>query len=102
MVRCALMLALFVSCAGNSDDSGLAEGPRCEQLRDHLVDIRLADAHVATGVDREAHRAAMKTSLGSEFVASCTGKLTESEVSCALRATDAAGAAACSSASATR
>lgn len=64
--------------------------------------MRLAEVHIATGVDREAHRVAMKAALGGEFVAGCTGKLTESQVSCALRATDGPGAAACSSANVTR
>jgi len=95
MVRGALIVTLLLSCADNSDN-GAAEARRCEQLRDHLVEIRLADVHIATGVDREAHRVAMKTALGGEFVASCTSKLTESQVNCALRATDTAGAAACS------
>lgn len=65
--------------------------PRCEQLRDHLIDVRLANMDAA---DREAHRTTMRASLDGEFMAQCA-KLPTTRVNCALAASDAAGVRAC-------
>ncbi len=98
--RCAALLKLVLvvcvawigaSCSADDDGESSTER-RCTALRDHLVELRLADA---TGVDHDAHREAMKHALGDSFVESCKGSMTASEVSCALRASDADSAAAC-------
>jgi len=57
------------------------------------VDLRLAQA---SDVDRAAHRAAMTAALGNSFLADCKSKLGPNEIDCALSASDAATAAACS------
>jgi hypothetical protein len=90
-------LAPFVLVACTSSDYGPADTQQCERLRDHLVDLQVRDIHIATGIDREAHRRAMTQALGSDIVASCAGRLTESEVECALDKSDPSAAAACSS-----
>jgi hypothetical protein len=60
-----------------------------------VIDLRLASAANAANVDVAAHRKAMQQALGSEFLASCTTKMTDAQVDCALGATDAAAVAAC-------
>jgi hypothetical protein len=82
-------LSMLASCA--------AEEPtpqrRCEQVRDRLIELRLANA---TGVDIQAHREAMKNALGDAVVASCTSNLTVSQQQCVLKARDSAAATVCS------
>jgi hypothetical protein len=95
------IVACVLSCTTSDGDEDGVTPRRCATLRDHLVDLRLAEVNVATGIDRNAHRNAMQTALGDEFITSCTRSLTESQLNCALRASDATGAAACN-ANATR
>jgi hypothetical protein len=93
-MRCCVLFLLFVSACA-SEGSQPPESTRCVKLRDHLVDLQVADIHVATGVDRNAHRRALAGALGDDFTATCTSKMSESQVDCALGANDAASAAAC-------
>ena len=88
-IVCAWVV-LIAGCGGRDDEA--APSARCESLRDHLVELRLAQA---TNVDKAAHRVAMLKALGDTFVADCQTKLGASEVDCALNATDTAAAAAC-------
>jgi hypothetical protein len=86
------IVAMFVlSCAGD----GPPEVHRCAQLRDHLVDLQVRDIHIAVAADREAHRRAMIAAIGDGFVENCSTKLSDSQVSCALEASDRAAASAC-------
>jgi hypothetical protein len=85
-------LAFVVGCDGDEDEASLPLTP-CEQLRDHLIDLRLADA---VNVDNAAHHEALRTAMGSDFVASCS-KLGDGEIRCALQASDSTTAAACAS-----
>jgi hypothetical protein len=87
------VLLVFGACASRDED-GRAPTKKCEQLRDHLVDLRLADA---AGVDREAHRKVMRQAMGDEFIASCTSSLSSAQVKCALAAGDLKSAESCSS-----
>ena len=86
-----LLFAFVVSCGGDDDSESSAHETPCERLRDHLIDLRLADAK---HVDQAAHRDAMKQSMGAEFLASCA-KLDSAEVNCALDAPDTASASGC-------
>lgn len=95
-MRIILLLVCLASC-GNEDADESRVG-RCERLRDHLVDVRLADA---TGVDKEAHRAAMKQALGDRFIARCAD-LDDAHLDCAFAASDNAALAACGAKTATR
>jgi hypothetical protein len=90
LLICAV-LGLIAWCGGHNVD-GAAARTRCESLRDHLVDLRVANA---SSLDREAHRAAMVKALGDSFVADCQSKLGAAEVHCALHAPDMTAAAAC-------
>ena len=87
------VLLVLVGCVG-SEDTESASVRRCEQLRDHLVDLQVGQIHIATGIDREAHRRAMVKSLGTDFMSSC-GRLTESQIDCALETRESVAIAAC-------
>jgi hypothetical protein len=89
-------IAILVLACGSIEDEGPPDPRRCEQLREHLVDLQVREVHVATGIDREAHRRAMTAALGRDFVTSCTTRLVASQIRCALDATDPVAAAACS------
>lgn len=91
-MRCCMLLLVLSACA---DGNQPPEASRCAKLKDHLVDLQVMDIHVATGVDREAHRRALAGALGEDFTKNCTSTLTESQVDCALAASDAAAASAC-------
>jgi hypothetical protein len=80
-----LVLALASGC---STTDAPADEARCGELRAHLVDLRVRDIHVATGVDREAHRKALTAALGDGFIANCTTKLEDTQVTCMLEAHD--------------
>lgn len=94
MRRCFISCLLLSGCLGQ-ESTEQASLRRCERLRDHLVDLQVGQIHVATGVDREAHRRALTQALGNGFVTSCSEKLSESQVDCALETSDPASAAAC-------
>lgn len=83
-------LVLAAGCSSDDGEEILTVSP-CERLREHLIDLRLADA---MNVDKDAHREAFRTALGADFLASCS-KLDEDAVTCAISAADAHTAAAC-------
>lgn len=94
----ALALGLFTaSCASTADDSELARTQRCEQIRNHLVDLRFDSTHV----DVEVHREAMRQALGDQFIERCVSKLTAEQIRCALAATESAQALRCTRADGT-
>ncbi len=94
MWKRVLLLFVVAACAGDVEDEETASLPTtpCERLRDHLVDLRLADAK---GIDVEPHRAAMKQAMGSSFLAACAKDLTSSQRDCAIAAADSNAAAQC-------
>lgn len=92
-MRCCVLLLVLAACA--SEGNQPPEASRCAKLRDHLVDLQVADINPATGIDREAHRRALAGALGEDFATTCTSTLTDSQVECALGAGDASAAAAC-------
>lgn len=85
-------LSVAIAC-GTADETGAPSAADCTRLRDHVIELRLADA---SGVDRAAHRDAMERALGASFVDSCTSKLSAREVRCARTAQDAESLRACS------
>lgn len=90
----------MIACSSNSEND--VDRRKCEQFRDHVLDVQLAgidkttDSHGGT-VDVDAHRAAMKQALGEDFVATCQKKLTAAQLKCALAATDSAAVSGCAS-----
>ena len=92
MRRVALCVVSILIACSSSDDIDV-DRRRCEQLRDHIVELRLRD--VKSGIDVRAHKAAMKRALGERFIGGCMKELSASELQCHLRARDLATAAAC-------
>lgn len=83
-------MALVVACEGDEAEEPSRLSP-CEQLREHMIDLRLADA---MRVDKDAHREALRGALGASFIVGCE-KLSDESLACALAAPDSASAAAC-------
>jgi len=87
-----VLVVIFASGCSRSEE--VDETQRCEQVRDRIVDLRLANA---TNVDIKAHRVAMRDALGTDFVTSCKSGMTPSQQQCVLEARDLVTATACSS-----
>lgn len=85
---------LIACVAGCGTDEARTEDSshRCERVRDHLIDLRLA---AATNVNVEAHRKAMQGALGEGFMSSCQ-TMSDVQTRCVLDATDSESAVACS------
>ncbi len=86
-----VLVAGGVGCGADEEPESSPRATACERLRDHLIDLRLADAK---HVDRAAHRDAMKQAMGGDFLASCA-KLDGAEIDCAVDAPDTTTASAC-------
>jgi hypothetical protein len=89
-----LAMVLLVSLTGCDHDDEVVEIAPCEQMRDHLIDLQLAESN---SIDREAHREILKRSLGETFVSSCESSMSSSQVGCVLHADDSESASACTS-----
>jgi hypothetical protein len=89
---------MLVACGGGGgkEDEGRARAQQCAQLRDHLVELRLASV-TNLGNDVAQHRAALTQALGPQFVETCATRTSKEQVACALAAKDAEAAADCSS-----
>jgi len=98
-VRGGMAFVIAMGCS-TSDPDGPPEPRRCEQLRDHVVDLKIGDAKGVSASDLAQHREAMRDALGAAFLSTCTAKLSERQVACALGATDDAGLVACTSSTA--
>jgi hypothetical protein len=92
-MRVALMV-LFASFAASCTGGADIEPPdkQCERMREHLIDVKLADA---MEVDRGAHAAAMRSALGSDFVSRCVETMSDKQRECVLKAVDSAATNAC-------
>lgn len=86
-----IVFALASASCGSGDETEAATARQCEQLRDHLVELRLQ----GTNLDVAAHRAAIRQSLGDDFVGTCTAQMTRDQIRCALAASDAPDALEC-------
>ena len=71
----------LTACAGHRDPRAEMQ-QRCTALRDHVVDLQVANLTV----DREKHRAALTRSLGSRYVDECVSAQPSSEIDCAMSA----------------
>jgi len=87
----ALALALTACSRGGDGESSSIER-RCEQLRDHMVELRLGDPPPK---DVEKHRKVLRRALGSGFITSCTSTMNDDDITCALAARDLTAAAGC-------
>jgi hypothetical protein len=90
MTRIFALAIVVAACSGDEVDEKPA-ATRCETLREHLIDLRLEDA---VQVDKNAHRDALRTAMGRDFLTACS-KLSDDAITCALRAPDSSTASAC-------
>jgi len=90
---------VFVASLAACTHDDLVDRRACEQLRDHVIELRIAGARGASGqgppIDFEPHRAALKQALGEPYLAACLKTFTATQVTCALGATDDASATEC-------
>src|SRR4051812_15487143 len=94
MRTAGLLVAIFqllAACHSGPADTDPADREQCEQLRSHVVDIRLADA---TGIDVRPHRETLQQALGEPFIADCMA-MTYAQVKCALASTNLDASSAC-------
>jgi len=90
-MRTLLLTTLLVACNGDDGDVTPVRAP-CEQLREHLIDLRLAD--VSPKIDKAAHREALRGAFGETFFSTCS-QMSEDGRACALSATTLSDATAC-------
>ncbi|HEX5076058.1 MAG TPA: hypothetical protein VFW03_22785, partial [Gemmatimonadaceae bacterium] len=79
-------------CTGSSEGAGPTTAA-CQRLRDHVVDVRVAEIHQ----DREAHRTALRTALGARFVTECLNQ-SSARFDCEMKAATIDGLRACAAA----
>lgn len=82
---------MFIVGCSSGDDDGVDTRRRCEQLRDHMIDMRLGGLETAAPsqkIDVAAHRAAMMQALGESFLSSCQTDFKPKQLDCALAAPD--------------
>lgn len=84
-----LLIWCLASCA--SHDEARPSRARCVQLRDRIIELRLAGLPPR---DVELHRQALRDSLGDGFVENCQ-QLTAAQARCAFAAQDSTSVAAC-------
>lgn len=92
MVKTILALAIYMAYGCGGGDPPELVASQCEQLRDHVVELRLS---TASGIDVAAHRKALHDALGADFLQGCS-KMSDSQVKCALASRDSAAAVSCS------
>jgi len=114
-VLAACTLVLMLGCTERTSDLGESKQQLCEQLRAHVVDMRVskippfatgptAEDLARVGEKRppnaipnvaEGHRAALTRALGDDYVASCVTILTTEQLACSLKAKDTDGLVSC-------
>lgn len=93
------MRQIIASCvfvaACSSGGSAPSESPRqsCEKYREHLLDVRLR----GVTEHREEHRAALRATLGADFVERCEQNETQADLDCSMAANNTEQLRRCSS-----
>lgn len=86
-----VIVVAFASTSGCGDESPPQQDhAACQRLRDHVVDLRVAEVDQ----DRDAHRDALKRALGTEFMARCESQ-PRSRFDCEMKATNIDGLRSC-------
>lgn len=79
------VLVAIILCAAACSDHETVDRAACTRLRDHVVDLRLADSSSALGKDATQHRAAMKQALGDAFIDNCVQTMSYEQLDCSLK-----------------
>ena len=91
----AALAAFTLNCGSGTTSDPIPSRADCEELRAHVVDLRLSPAstgassakteeHDSSEIDK--HRVNLIASLGDEFIDTCTQERTPANVECALEA----------------
>ena len=83
----AATVSFLAACGSGASSDPAPSRADCEQLRAHVVELRLsgaADEHNSAEMDK--HRGNLIASLGDEFVDQCAEERTPGYVECALEA----------------
>ena len=97
MRRCLLAGWLVIAACSHDE---VVDKAKCTQMRDHMIDLRLAGAAGSDEMDLAQHRTAMKQALGESFLADCQHNMTIEQLHCAMKATDLQASIACSNSTA--
>ena len=94
------MLASLLAACGACTHSDEVDRHACEQLRDHVVDLRITavkgtDPNGGPPIDFEPHRAALKQALGEGYLETCLKTFTVKQLRCALDSSAEAAETAC-------
>jgi hypothetical protein len=93
-IAASFLLVTLAACSADETSEEERTASPCEQLRDHLVELRLEGA-TGTPDELAQHRAAMTRALGDDFVVSCEDSLDATQIACSTSATDLAAVSAC-------
>ncbi len=77
-------LLVVTTVASCDSDPERVTRTQCAELRDHMVELRLAS--VTADVDQ--HRASIRAALGEDFLASCLERTSDADLRCGLAARD--------------
>jgi hypothetical protein len=88
-------LIALVLLVGACTDHDVVDRAGCTRLRDHVVDLRVADAAGELGGDVAQHRRAMKQALGEDFIANCVQAMSYEQLACSLKLTNLADSGQC-------
>jgi len=85
-----LVTALMISGCGDSGGDGdvSARTEQCEQVRGHIVELRLAMAHGLSADELAQHRDALMHAMGAQFIDECIRTTTTETATCVLAAHD--------------
>jgi hypothetical protein len=99
---CLLIVTAACSSAPSPDEQASAALRDCIKLRQHVVDVRLADVAGLDDVARKAQQQAMLQALGPAsadvadgYVAQCQKSMTSKQVACMLNAENTTAISAC-------
>lgn len=92
-MRGVVVISLWLVAACSEQHSVDRDG--CTRLRDHVVDLRLADSSNELGADAAQHRAAMKQALGDGFIDNCVQTMSYEQLDCSLKLTSLGDSARC-------
>ena len=93
--RWMTLFAVFAGCGGDDGGDVSDRSQQCARVRDHLVELRLAESHGLRKADLDQHRLVLSRAFDSSFLETCTSASTEASLDCVIRAMDSQAAAAC-------